>query len=117
MIVGANEPLPAKAARQEKFVLECELNLRIVEAGVLAVRSMAGFAAAEVSRRNYLAVAFTGQQLDKPGFVLDFFVQDARGHVIGSRILSECHVAHRAPAANRAPLRLHQQGKNVYDGW
>ncbi len=59
--------------------------LRIVKLGVLAVRGVARFAAAEVARRNHLRVAFPRQQFDKPSLVLDFFVQDtAMSYVRGS---------------------------------
>ena len=82
-------------------------NLWIVESCVFAVGGVAGFAAAEVSGRDGFAIAFHAQQLDEPGFVLDFFVQDAGCHVIRPRIFAEGHVAHRAPASDGAALGLH----------
>ena len=82
-------------------------NLRIVESCVFAVGGVAGFAATEVSGRDGFAIAFHSQQLDEPGFVLYFFVQDAGGHVIRPRIFAEGHVAHCAPASDGAALGLH----------
>src|SRR5690348_14645986 len=73
-----------------------------IEGSVLAVRSVAGIAAAEVSRRDRLPVALKRQQLDEPGFVLDFLVEDAGRHVIGPGILAEGHVADLDPGADGA---------------
>ncbi len=50
--------------------------LWIVEAPVLAVRRVPRFAAAEVSGRNRLTVALLRQQLDEPGLMLHFFVEN-----------------------------------------
>jgi hypothetical protein len=49
--------------------------LRVIETGVLAVRSVSCIAAPEVSRGNNLAIALVGQQLDEPGLVFDFLVR------------------------------------------
>src|SRR6266550_2642821 len=88
-----------------------------VERTVLAVRRVARLAATEMSRRYGLLIALPSQQFNEPGFVFHFFVQDARRHVIGSRVLSESHVAHCRPAPDSAPFRLQQQSKNIGRGW
>ena len=76
---------------------------------------MSWLPAAEVSGRNGFAVALLRQQLDEPGLVLDFFVKDARRHIVRPRIFSERHVADFNPAANGAALRLQQQSQNIDD--
>src|SRR5260370_27334439 len=84
--------------------------LRVVESAVLAVGRLARFAATEVARGNRLAIALMCQELDEPRFVLDFLVENSRGQIVSPRVLSEGHVAHRAPASNGAALRFEQQG-------
>src|SRR5437899_2764153 len=92
--------------------------LRIVKSTILAVRSIARRAATEVPGRNRFAIALVRQQLDEPGFVLHFLIQNSRGHVVRARIFAEGHIADLAPAANRATLRFQQKRENVYyRGW
>src|SRR5947199_808384 len=79
---------------------------RIVESCILAIWSMAGLSSAEVAGGDALAVALVCQQLDKPSFVFDFFVQNARSHVVGARIFAEGHVTDFDPTANGTALRL-----------
>jgi hypothetical protein len=57
----------------QKFFLP-NRSLWIVETSILAVRSLARFASAEMARWNRLAVAFVRQKLDEPRFVLDLLV-------------------------------------------
>src|SRR5436305_15031170 len=89
-------------------------SLRVIELPILAIRRLAWLAAAEVSAGDALAVALVCQQLDEPRLVLHFFVENARRHVIRPRILAKSHVAHRAPTANSAALRLQQQGQDIH---
>src|SRR5207237_1765024 len=91
-------------------------SLRVIELPILAVRRLAWLAAAEVSAGDALAIALMRQQLDEPRLVLHFFVENARRQVIGSRIFAESHVAHRAPTADGATLRLQQQGQDIHHG-
>src|SRR5438445_12877939 len=86
------------------------ISLWVIELPILAVRRLARLAAAEVSAGDALAVALVRQQLDEPSLVFHFFVQNARGKVVRARIFAESHVAHRAPTADGAALRLQQQG-------
>src|SRR5205807_5078250 len=80
---------------------------------VLAVGGVARLAAAEVARGADLAVALLAQQLDEPGLVLDLLVEDARGHVVGPRVLAEGQVADLAPGADGAALGLQQHGQDL----
>src|SRR5438105_11125353 len=89
------------------------ISLWVIELPILAIRRLARLAAAEVSAGNALAVALVRQQLDEPSLMLHFFVENARRQVICPRILAESHVAHRAPTANSAALRLQQQGQDI----
>ena len=63
--------------------------LGVIEAAIFAVRRLPRFAAAEMSGRYRLSIAFMGQQLDKPSFMFDLFIQDACSEIIGSWILSK----------------------------
>src|SRR5690349_2682642 len=54
------------------------LFLRVVESAVLTVGRFTRFAAAEMTGGNRFTVAFMRQQLDKPGLVLDFLVENSR---------------------------------------
>ena len=54
-----------------------------------------------------------GEKLDEPGFVLDLFVEDAGGEVIGARVFAEGHAADRAPASYGAALGLDQKRQDV----
>src|SRR5207244_7048805 len=83
-----------------------DLRLGVVEAAVFAVRRIAWLAAAKMARRPNFAVALFTQQLDEPGFMLHFFVQDASGHVVGARIFAKGQVANFAPGANGASFRF-----------
>src|SRR5207245_6239124 len=69
-----------------------------------------------MSRRDRLVVTLVSQQLDEPSFMLDLFVQYARGQVIRAWVFSKSHVTHFGPAADGAPLRLQQKRKNVGSG-
>src|ERR1700686_4096045 len=93
-----------------------KVNSRIVEMGVLAVRRFARRAAAEVAGGNALAVALMRQQLDEPGLVLDLFVQDTRGHIVGARIFAEGQIADLDPAADGAALGFKQQRQDIDHG-
>src|SRR5690242_2238944 len=87
-----------------------------VERCVLAVGGVAGLSSAEVAGGYALAVALVCQQFDELGFVFDFFVQNARSHIVRARILAEGHVTDLDPTANGAALRFQQQGQNVDRG-
>src|SRR5438093_13604898 len=89
------------------------MNSRIVEAAILAVRSLAGLATAKMARRANGVVALLAQQLDEPGLVLRLFLQDARSHVIGARILAKGQIADLAPGADGAALRLEQHRQDA----
>src|SRR5665213_792065 len=90
---------PCLARRQAGTGL---LHLWIVERGVLAVRSVSGFAAPEMPGRNGFSIPLMGQQFDEPGFVFDFLVENPRGHVVGSGIFSKRDIADGDPTANCA---------------
>src|ERR1700748_3788246 len=62
-----------------------------------------------------LTVTFVAKEFDEPGLVLDLFVEDARGEIIGTRIFAEGHVTDRAPAPDGATLGFKQQGEDVDD--
>src|SRR5437588_107416 len=85
----------------------------VVEPAVLAVGGVTRGAAAEVARGPDLVVALLAQQLDEPGLVLDLLVEDARRHVVGARVLAEGQVAHLAPGADGAALRLQQHRQDL----
>src|SRR5438477_11748608 len=96
--------VPCPALKPGRTITPRERFLRSnVERTVLAVRRVARLAPTEMSRRYGLLIALPSQQFNEPGFVFHFFVQDARGHVIGPRVLAEGHVAHRRPAPDSAP--------------
>lgn len=77
---------------------------RVVEAAVLAVGRFAGSAAAEMARWDGFAVALVSEKLDEPGLVFNLLVQDAGGHVVGSRIFAERQVANLDPTPDGTPL-------------
>src|SRR5260370_1721759 len=84
-----------------------------MKAGIFTVRRFSRFAAAEMARRCRLAIALMSEQLNEPWLVLDLFVQNARGQVIGAWIFAKGYIAHGTPASDRTPLRFKQQGENV----
>src|SRR5260370_27175499 len=88
--------------------------LGVIEAAVFAIRRLSGLATTEMSGRYRLSIAFMSQQFDKPCFVFDLLVQDARCQIVGSRILAKGHIAHRTPASDRASFGFQEQGENVY---
>ncbi len=63
--------------------------LRVIEAAIFAIRRLPRFAPAEMSGRYRFSIAFMGQQLDKPSFMFDLFIQDACSEIIGSWIFSK----------------------------
>jgi hypothetical protein len=58
-----------------------------VETGILAVWSVARIASAEVPRGPAHAITLHAKELDEPRLVLNLLVEDARGHVVGARVL------------------------------
>src|SRR5947208_1350920 len=62
--------------------------------------------------RADLPVALLAQQFDEPGLVLHLLLENARGHVIGARVLAQGEVADLAPGADGAALRLQQHGQD-----
>src|SRR5579884_1350504 len=86
--------------------------LWIVKAAILAVGSFPRFAAPEMAGRDRLSIAFMGQKLDEPGFVLDLFVQNSRGQIVRSRVLPERHIANCLPATNGASFGFEQHGQD-----
>src|SRR5205823_8305471 len=118
----SKSPLLANEARSGapnfvfKFVFHSSATSRIVESCILAVRGVAGLSSAEVAGGDALAVALVCQQFDEPGFVFDFFVQNARSHIVGARIFAEGHVADLDPTTDGAAFRLQEERENVYCG-
>src|SRR5260370_19087250 len=95
------------------LILFSIIQSRVIESVVLAVRRLARLSAAKVSGRPNLAVALLAQQLDEPSFMLDFFIENPSGHVVGARILAKGQIAHLTPGPNSATFRLQEQVNTV----
>src|SRR5260370_37524127 len=98
------------------LILFSIIQSRVIESVVLAVRRLARLSAAKVSGRPNLAVALLAQQLDEPGFMLDFLIENPSGHVVGARILAKGQTADLTPGPNSAAFGLQEHGQDVRRG-